>query len=217
MFYGYDNLEKKPSIYFPTKTLSIPNSATSNQSAEPMEVPVQNPSTHDPRAGRGPVYVTPRRETPIAPDHTLQEHFNQAQKQNQPSPPKTPRRKLKQKMRLTTSGLVYSGPLAILSHLYKAWFVIDNIPYNSVEQRLQSQKAVLANDKQAQGDIMRLHCTWEIKACGDRVKVTKEYIENRLPIANQVNNTKFQQNRDLMEFLLETEDLILIEGTTSAF
>ena len=120
-------------------------------------------------------------------------------------------------MRLTVAGLIYCKPTAILSHLYKARFVIDNTPYNSVEQSLQGQKDFLANDKQAQDDIMALHDTWAIKSRGDRVKVTKEYLDNRLHIGGVANDAKFQQNRDLMEFLLETEDLWLIEGTTSAF
>ena len=81
------------------------------------------------------------------------------------------RTKKQQKIRITASGLVYSGPTAILSHLYKARFVIDNIPYNSVEQRLQSQKTELANDIQAVNDIRAFHNTWEIKTRGDRVKL----------------------------------------------
>ena len=49
------------------------------------------------------------------------------------------------------------------------------------------------------------------------MKVTKEYIDKRLDIAGSANEAKFQQNLDLMDFLLETEDLILIEGATSSF
>ena len=56
--------------------------------------------------------------------------------------PKTLRTKKPQRMRLTRSRLVYSGPSAILSHLYKATFTIDDTPYNSVEQKLQYEKAM---------------------------------------------------------------------------
>ena len=219
VFYGYDNLDRIPSIYIPPKTLSIPQATTTtnNQAAEPMEMYTQNQLTRDAHGGAGPPPRTPTRAAPIAPDHTVHEGLAKSQRGNQSQSPKVPRIKMSQKMRLTASGLVYSGPTAILSHLYKARFVIDNIPYNSVEQRLQSQKAVLAKDRQAEDDIMNLHNTWDIKTRGDRVKVTKEYIDNRLVIAGVANEAKYQQNDDLMEFLLETEDLVLVEGATSAF
>ena len=210
VFYGYDNLSKIPSIYIPPKTLTVPQTVPLNRSAEPMEVAAQYQPTRD---GGG---STTEARRPIGPNHTLQDDLVQAQ-QNMSQSPKTPRTKKKQKMRLTTSGLVYSRPSAILSHLYKVRIVIENTPYNSVEQRLQSQKAILAGDKQAEDDIMKIHDTWEIKRRGDRVKVTKEYIDKRLDIAGSANEAKFQQNLDLMDFLLETEDLILIEGATSSF
>ena len=213
VFYSYDNLNRIPSIYIPPKTLNIPKH-TQDRSTEPMEIPAPNLVNHD--ADGLPATATPKQQPPIAREHTSQPNVS-ATRERIPSSPKTPRTKREQKMRLTNSGLVYSGPTAILSHLYKVKFVVNNTPYNSVEQRLMSQKAVLANDKQAEDDIMGLHNTWEIKARGERVKVTKEYLDNRLPIAGEANDAKFQQNTDLMEFLLETENLTLIEGATSAF
>ena len=120
-------------------------------------------------------------------------------------------------MKLTASGLVYSGPTAIFSHLYKATFTIDSTPYNSVEQKIQYEKAMMADDIQAAELIMETQDTWTIKTIGDRVKVTKEYIDNRLHIARIGNEAKYKDNPDLMEALIETGDLNLIEGTKSSF
>ena len=159
-------------------------------------------------------------ERPIGPFHTsptTSPKCASTRLGSPPNSPKTPRVKKMQKMKRTASGLVYSGPTAIFSHLYKAKFVIDEIPYNSVEQRLQSEKAKLANDMQAYDDIMALHDTWRIKQRGERVKVTKEYIDKKLYIAGGANEAKFRQNPDLLEFLIETGDITLIKGTTNSF
>ena len=80
-------------------------------------------------------------------------------------------------MRLIRSGVVYSGPSAILSHLHNATFTIDDTSYNSVEQKLQYEKAMMAKDQQSAVLIMNVHDTWRIKQIGEKVKVTKEYIE----------------------------------------
>ena len=75
----------------------------------------------------------------------------------------------------------------------------------------------MANDIQAAELIMLTHDTWTIKDIGSRVKVTKEYLDNRLHIARIGNIAKFRDNPDLMEALIETGDLNLIEGTRSSF
>ena len=64
---------------------------------------------------------------------------------------------------------------------------------------------------------MAIDDTWEIKHIGDKVKVTQEYIDNRLPIATIGNEAKFRDNPDLLEALLDTGELRLIEGATSSF
>ena len=75
----------------------------------------------------------------------------------------------------------------------------------------------MAHDQQAAEKIMNTDDTWTIKLIGDKVKVTPEYIENRLHIATIGNEAKYRDNPDLMEVLLETEELRLFEGATSSF
>ena len=219
-YYSYEKLDTVPSIYIPPKTLQIPtnppppNTGGNNNTndrpnvIEPMEQSIPIPLDHDHMRSNPAVPLRPVPAEEIEPLPINANH---------PRSPKTPRTKKPQKMRLTKSGLVYSGPSAIFSHLYKAPFTIDDTPYNSVEQKLQYEKSMMAKDLQAAESIMNSTSTWEIKQIGDRVKVTKEYIENRLHIARIGNEAKFRDNPDLMEALIETGDVKLIEGATSSF
>ena len=209
VFYTYDNLDRIPSIYIPPTSLQLPvHTGATNEKHRPNNTEVVNKAIN-----QDEVPVTPRRsQRPIDLLQPMPIATNVRQ-----SPPKVPRTKKPQKMRLTRSGLVYSGPSAIFSHLYKANFTIDDTPYNSVEQKLQYEKAMMAHDMQSAETIMNTSDTWKIKQIGDRVKVTKEYIDNRLHIARVGNEAKFRDNPDLMEVLLDTGELILIEGANSSF
>ena len=216
VFYSYENLDKIPSIYIPPTSLCLPPAhepKAPGQAIEPMEQPIKTP-TDRPGAPINMLH-TPQQGTPIEPIHgsTSPTPGNNAKRNS----PKTPRVQRIQKMKLTASGLVYSGPTAIFSHLYKCTFTIDNTPYHSVEQKIQYEKAMMAEDLQAAELIMNTQDTWTIKNIGNRVKVTKEYLENRLHIARIGNVAKFRDNPDLMEALIETGDLNLIEGTQSSF
>ena len=212
VFYSYEQLDKIQSIYIPPLTLQYPlKQGTERVHGNPMHERTPDPMTYDAQ----PVNMPPAQAEaidplPNAPTPTQSREITMAS-------PKTPRAKKPQRMRLTKSGLVYSGPSAVLSHLYKATFTIDDTPYNSVEQKLQYEKAMMACDLQAAETIMNTHDTWGIKRIGDKVKVTQEYIDNRLHIACIANEAKYRDNPDLMEVLLDTGELVLIEGDTSSF
>ena len=120
-------------------------------------------------------------------------------------------------MKETKSGLVYSGPTARFSHLYKVEIVIDGRPFNSVEQKLQFEKATLASNAKIADDIMRETETWKIKTLGDRIPLSQEWIRARRPCAAKANAAKFNQHRFLMDVLLATGSKRLIEGTTSSY
>ena len=213
VFYTYENLDRVPSIYIPPNGIQYPilprtHGGLPNRSAVKDGIPV--PMTRDDSIERRhpqPASIESMQRTP-PPAKSIEITTHS---------PKTPRTKKTQKMRLTRSGLVYSGPTAIFSHLYKATFTNDDTPYNSVEQKLQYEKAMMAKDLQAAETIMATDDTWIIKQTGDKVKVTQEYIDNRLHIATIGNEAKYRDNPDLMEVLLDTGDLKLVEGATSSF
>ena len=144
----------------------------------------------------------------------LQQLAPQPNNQNKSARPKTvPLKKMKE----TKAGLVYSGPTARFSHLYKVEIIIDSKPYNSVEQKLQYEKAMLARKFKIAADIMAEKETHKIKILGDKIPLTKKWIEMRLPLSARANEAKFNQHKFLMDALLSTGDTRLIEGTTSAF
>ena len=122
-----------------------------------------------------------------------------------------------EKMRETKMGLVYSGLTARFSHLYKVEILIDGLPYNSVEQKLQFEKATLAKLPKVATTIMNTHNTHEIKNIGDKIPLSPEWIIARRPCAANANQAKFSQHRFLMDALISTAGKRLIEGTTSAF
>ena len=216
VFYSYENLDRIPSIYIPPTSLRVPLApppTTTKNVIEPMVQSIPTPVNH----ADVPIQPigNPQRVPAIEPFQVT--NSTSPGNNSKRNSPRIPRTKLVQKMKLTASGLVYSGPTAIFSHLYKASFTIDNTPYNSVEQKIQYEKAMMAEDIQSAELIMQTQDTWTIKKIGDRVKVTKEYIDNRLHIARIGNEAKYCDNPDLMEALIETGDLNLIEGTKSSF
>ena len=75
-------------------------------------------------------------------------------------------------MRLTKMGLVYSGPSAHFSHLYKVEITIDGRPYNSVDQKIQHDKAILAKEFKIAAAIMEEEDTWRIKEYGDKIPLS---------------------------------------------
>ena len=95
--------------------------------------------------------------------------------------------------------------------------VIDGRPFNSVEQKLQFEKATLAREFRIAESIMNETDTWKIKNLGDRIPLSLEWIKARRPCAAKANEAKFRQHRFLMDALLSTGNKHLIEGTTSSF
>ena len=120
-------------------------------------------------------------------------------------------------MRETKMGLVYSWPSARFSHMYKVEIIIGGKPYNSVEQKLQFEKAVRTKEMKIAAKVMETTCTFAINDLGDKIPLSKEWIKALRPIAAEANAAKFGQHKFLMEALLATGKKHLIEGTTSSF
>ena len=170
----------------------------------------------------------PRRHSPLIPSHQMSQSQQSLTKgidhlqQGPPIPnsqPKSARPKTVslEKMKETKAGLVYSGLTARFSHLYKVEIIIDNKPFNSVEQKLQYEKAILARKFKLAADIMDENDTHRIKVMGDKIPLTKEWMDMRLLLSAHANEAIFNQHKFLMEALLSTGEKRLIKGTTSAF
>ena len=164
-----------------------------------------------------PSQTTWPRNSPIEPFHTAPLSDSNPAHTKSPKGARPKKQPVIEKMRETKSGLVYSGPTARFSHLYKVEIVIDGRPFNSVEQKLQFEKATLAREPKIAEEIMNESCTWKIKNLGDRIPLFPEWISARGPCAAKANAAKFNQHRFLMDALLATGNKRLIEGTTSSF
>lgn len=100
-----------------------------------------------------------------------------------------------------------------LSNWYLADFSVNSIQYSSMEQYMMYQKALLFNDMEIAGQILNTTNVGKIKALGRTVKNYEDIIWNgmRQIIVYKGLFEKFQQNIELKEKLLETQDNILVE------
>ena len=100
-----------------------------------------------------------------------------------------------------------------LSNWYLSDFCVDNIQYSSMEQYMMYQKALLFDDREIARQILDITDVVKIKALGRAVKNYEDMIWNgmRQLIVYQGLFEKFQQNIELREKLLATQDHILAE------
>lgn len=100
-----------------------------------------------------------------------------------------------------------------LSNWYLSDFYVDGIQYSSIEQYMMYQKAALFNDMEIAQKILNTTDTGKIKALGRTVKNYEEILWNgmRQLIVYQGLLEKFQQNIEIKEQLLATQDHILAE------
>lgn len=100
-----------------------------------------------------------------------------------------------------------------LSNWYLSDFCVDNISYSSMEQYMMYQKALLFEDRETAKQILSTSNVGKIKALGRAVQNYKDIIWNgmRQIIVYQGLLQKFQQNAELKEKLLATQEHLLAE------
>lgn len=101
------------------------------------------------------------------------------------------------------------------SQWYPSKFVIDNVEYNCCEQFMMAQKALLFNDLESHKMIMYSKSPDEQKAFGRRVKnFDKDKWETVCrKIVFDGNYAKFTQNKKMLDELMYTEDLEIVEAS----
>lgn len=100
-----------------------------------------------------------------------------------------------------------------LSNWYLSDFCVNNIRYSSMEQYMMYQKALLFDDREMGEKILDTDNVGKIKALGREVKNYEDILWNGLRqlIVYQGLLEKFQQNIELKEKLLATQNHILAE------
>lgn len=100
-----------------------------------------------------------------------------------------------------------------LSQWYNCSFIVDNIPYNTAEQFMMTQKAKLFNGDITFQNIINSTHPNQFKKLGREVKNfdIKVWEDMRFNIVVKGNLAKFSQNEDIKQFLVNTKNRILVE------
>ena len=103
----------------------------------------------------------------------------------------------------------------IYSQWHLADMTIDGIEYNSCEQYMMHQKALLFGDNDIAEDIMNEKNPREQKRFGRQIKNFDKSVwdKNCFAIVYEGNYAKFSQNPELKEELLATGDRVLVEAS----
>lgn len=101
------------------------------------------------------------------------------------------------------------------SQWYISDFVVDGTLYNCAEKYMMAEKARLFKDDETLEEVLKATEQGKIKALGRKIKNFNEEIWNKekYNIVLQGNLAKFTQNEKLKEFLINTENKIIVEAS----
>lgn len=103
----------------------------------------------------------------------------------------------------------------VFSQWWEAPFVVEGITYFSTEHWMMAKKAVLFQDQEIWEKILAAKKPAEAKTLGREVKNFEEKLwnEQRFDIVKMGNFHKFSQHEKLGEYLLNTNDRVLVEAS----
>ena len=102
-----------------------------------------------------------------------------------------------------------------LSQWWPCQFEKDGIPYTHTEQWMMAEKARLFLDEACLAEILASDSPKEMKIIGRRIRNfdSSSWDQNKYAIVLHGNYLKFSQTEDLKEFLLNTNELIIVEAS----
>lgn len=109
---------------------------------------------------------------------------------------------------------------AITKTCFSQWwespFVVEGITYSTAEHWMMAQKAILFKDDAVFNKILKSKSAAEAKKLGREVRNYNDevWLANRYEIVRQGNFYKFSQNPDLKEFLINTNERVLVEASS---
>lgn len=109
----------------------------------------------------------------------------------------------------------FYGKYDPLSQHYPCKFIVGETIYTSTEQYMMSQKAVLFNDMESFDKIMKTTNPAIQKRLGRKVANFNERVwaQHKHRIVYEGNKAKFIQNLELKIYMLETDDMSLVEAS----
>lgn len=104
---------------------------------------------------------------------------------------------------------------ACLSQWYYCYFEVDGVQYFTTEQYMMASKARLFGDEEVLKEIMAANNPHNYKKLGRKIRGFEQELwdARKYDIVVEGNKAKFSQNPELKEFLLSTEDAILVEAS----
>ena len=102
-----------------------------------------------------------------------------------------------------------------LSQWYPCQFEVDGVTYTSAEQYMMAEKAKLFGDEEIRNEILSTDDPRKCKALGRKVKNFDKTVwdKEKRSIVGRGNTRKFLQNSALRDFLLSTDDKVLVEAS----
>lgn len=104
---------------------------------------------------------------------------------------------------------------ACFSQWWGSPFVVEEVRYNTTEHWMMAQKALLFDDLEIYQKVIAAKSPAEAKALGRQVRSFDEAAWNarRSAIVVRGNLEKFRQHPDLREFLLQSQERVLVEAS----
>ena len=101
------------------------------------------------------------------------------------------------------------------SQWFERDFVVNGYTYKCAEQYMMAQKAKLFGDEEIFQRILEVKTPKTMKDLGRKVKGfdSRVWNQHKFSIVVTGNLAKFSQNQDLKEFLLATDDKVLVEAS----
>lgn len=101
------------------------------------------------------------------------------------------------------------------SQWFPCEFEEDNIVYKTAEHYMMANKAKLFNDEEIVEKILKSETPNEAKSLGRKVKNFDAQVwdGHKYEIVKQANILKFSQNREFKDFLLSTNNKIIVEAS----
>ena len=120
-----------------------------------------------------------------------------------------------EKMRICKAGLCFSGPFAYPSNMHPTPITYNKKDYKSNEQAYQCTKAESHDELELAKFLKELTDAREIKIEASHIVTTDEWKQKSPEILWDMFDLKMKQNPDLLERLIQTAPLTLIEASTS--
>jgi ribA/ribD-fused uncharacterized protein len=105
----------------------------------------------------------------------------------------------------------FSGIFRFLSNFYSAPVYYEGITYPTSEHAFQAVKTV---DENQRLNVAMLETPGEAKKYGKTVRLRPAWDDVRVGVMGEIVEAKFKQNPKLLEKLLATGDIELVEGNT---